>query len=91
MNWIEFCMNGSNKGDLKVFRYPDLFYDKRQENFTKPWIWKSYYYIILLLLLYLGKKSIIRKIRLSGLELVPWSPDYRASTVFGMFYAKYAI
>ena len=34
-------MNGSNKGDLKVFRYPDLFYEKRQENFTKPWIWKS--------------------------------------------------
>ena len=35
------CMNGSNKGDLKVFRYPDLFYEKRQENFTKLWIWKS--------------------------------------------------
>ena len=29
----------------------------------------------------MGKYSIIRKIRLSGLELVPWSPDYRASTV----------
>ena len=43
-------MNGSNKGDLKVFRYPDLFYEKRQENFTILWIWKSYYYIIIIII-----------------------------------------